>query len=125
MDAHDEQGQRARFIGRCSVELSGQEFYAIGLAPAPDHFAGLARRMFGHQRQFKAVSDVQRRIGRNLGAARRDVEDEAFNFRHPVIDRHPGRPFAQLAPRFALHFRPLIVDNHRGHPSLLPSRLGL
>jgi len=33
--------------------------------------------------------------------------------------------FAQLAPRFALHFCPLIVDNHRGHPSLIPSRLGL
>src|SRR5205814_8265890 len=47
--------------------LSGQEFHAVGLAPAPDHFAPLARRMFGHQRQFKAVSDVQRGVGRDLG----------------------------------------------------------
>src|SRR6476620_5234305 len=50
--------------------ISGQEFYAVGLAPAPDHFARLARRMFGHQRQIKDVPDVQRGVGHDLGAAR-------------------------------------------------------
>ena len=57
-------------------------------------------------------------------AARRDVEDGAFDLGRAVVDRHPCRPLAQLASRFALHLRPLFVDNHPAHPSLNPVGAG-
>jgi hypothetical protein len=56
---------------------SGQEFDAVGLAAAPDDFARLVLWTIGDQRQAEPVHDIDRDIGHDPGAARRDVEHEA------------------------------------------------
>ena len=81
--------------------MSGQEFDAVSLAATPNDFAQLALGMGGHQRQFEVVPDIHGIIRHDPGAARRDIQYEAFALRHPIVDRHPGRLFAQLPSRFA------------------------
>lgn len=105
---------------KAGVQQSGHEFYAEGLAVTPDDFACLAIRVFRHKRQHELVPDIDRSICHDLGAARRDVQYEAFNLRHPVVDRNPGRPSMQFASRFARYLYPSFVDIHDGHPSLDP-----
>jgi len=83
--------------------MSGQEFYAVSLAATPNDFASLTLRMRGHKRQFEVVPDIHRIVRHDSGAARRDIQYEAFALRHPVVDRHPGRLLAQLPSRFALY----------------------
>ena len=98
--------------------LSGQEFYAIGPAATPNDLAQLSLRVPRHKRQFELVPDIHRIIGRDPGAARRDVHDEAFALRRPVIDRDPGRLLLQLPSRFALYLRPRLHNSHDDHPLL-------
>jgi hypothetical protein len=82
---------------------SEQEFDAECPTLTPNNFARLAFRMGRHQRQQESIADVDRSIRHDLGATRRNVQYEAFNLGHPVVDRDPGRPFIQLTSRFALY----------------------
>ena len=90
---------RARATGPIDWPLrsiSGQEFYAVGRSRpgARPPSARLARRnVRGTSARFETVSDAQRGVGHDLGAARRDVQDEAFDLRHPG-----RRPSSRLRP---------------------------
>lgn len=88
------------------MAISGQEFYAVGLAATPNDFALLTLRMTRHKSQFELVPDIHRVICRDPGAARRDVQYDAFALRHPVVDRNPGRLLVKLPSRFALYLCP-------------------
>jgi hypothetical protein len=96
---------------------SDHEFDAEGLAVTPDDFASLALRMCRHQRQYESIADIDRRIRHDLGAARRDIDDEAFNLRHLLVDRDPGWPFVQLTSRFALLLCPAAFEIHDDLPA--------
>jgi hypothetical protein len=98
--------------------ISEQEFYAVCVAATPNDFAWLALRMSRHKRQSEPVPDINRSICHDFGAARRDVQYEAFALRHSVVDRHPGRPFVQLPSWFALYLCPWPINSHDDHPSL-------
>jgi hypothetical protein len=98
--------------------ISGQEFYAVCVAATPNDFAWLALGMSRHKRQSEPVPDINRSICHDLGAARRDVQYEAFALRHSVVDRNPGRLPVQLPSWFALYLCPWPVNNHDDHPSL-------
>jgi hypothetical protein len=54
----------------------------------------------------------------DLGAARRDVEHDAFAPRHAVVDRKPGRLLAHFPSRFALGLGPSLLDRRHDHPPL-------
>jgi hypothetical protein len=97
---------------------SGQEFYAVNIAATPNDFARLALRMSRHQRQFEPVADLNRGVGHDFSAARRDVQYEAFLLRHSMIDRNPGRLFVKLPPGFPLYLRSGI-NSHDDDPSLV------
>jgi hypothetical protein len=98
------------------MAISGKELYAVCLAATPNDLAWLALRMIRHKRQSELVPDIDRSICHDPGAARRDVHDEAFALRHPVVDRNPGRLFGQLPSRFALYLCPRLIDSHDDHP---------
>src|SRR5258708_14773494 len=103
---------------RKASAASAQEFYAVGPAAAPDHLAGLALRTFRHHRHHEVVPDIDGSVGHDLGAARRDVQDNAFNSRYAVIARKPGRPLVHFASRFTLGLCPQFINSHDDHPSL-------
>jgi hypothetical protein len=121
---HDMGIRRDRVPPAVRLAISGQEFAAVCLAATPKHFALLARRMIRHKRQYEHVPDIERGICRDLGAARRDVQYEAFELRYPVVDRNPGRLFAQLPSRLALYLGPWLVKRHDNHPSLGLTAIG-
>jgi len=106
---------RQEFSGQKS---SGQEFYAVGSAAAPNNFAKLTLRMAGHQCQFEIVTDIHRIIRHDPGAARRNIQYEAFAPGHPAVDRNPGLMLVQLTPRFAMYLCPRLNNSHDDHPSL-------
>src|SRR4051812_23163622 len=112
---------RHRNPRRFSVRRSGYEFYAVGVAAAPNHLAWLALRMSRHQRQSEPVADVKRNICHDLRAARRDVQNDAFALRHFVLDRDPGRLLLNLPSRFTLHLRPWLIDSHDDHSVVGPN----
>ena len=72
--------------------------------------------MLRHECQYEAVPDIDRNIRHDLGAARRDIQYEAFKLRLAVIDRNPGRPSVQLASGFALYLCPWLVNSHDDYP---------
>ena len=80
--------------------------------------------MIRHKRQFEGVPDIHRIIRRNPGAARRDIQYDAFALRHPVVERNPGRLLAQLPSRFALYLCPGLNNSHGDHPSLHLTAIG-
>jgi hypothetical protein len=98
------------------LPASGQEFYAACPAASPNDFAWLALRMVRHKRQSELVPDIDRSIRHDPGAARRDVQYEAFDLRHTVFDRNPGRLIAHLPSRLALYLYPWLVNGHPDHP---------
>ena len=74
--------------------------------------------MAGHQCQFEIVTDIHRIIRHDPGAARRDIQYEAFAPGHPVVDRNPGLMLVQLPSRFAMYLCPRLNNSHDDHPSL-------
>jgi hypothetical protein len=90
----------------------GYEFDAVRPASTPNDFAWLALRMIRHKRQSELVPDVHGCIGHDPGAARRDVEDEAFELRQAVFDHNPRRLPAHLPSRFALYLHPWLINGH-------------
>ena len=94
------------------MATSGQEFYAVGVAATPNDFAWLALCMSRHKRQSEPLPDVNRSICHDFGAARRDVQYQAFAPGHSVVDRNPGLMFVHLPSRFALYFCPWLIDSH-------------
>jgi hypothetical protein len=103
---------------------SGQEFYAVGLAATPDHFAGLAFWMRRHERQCEPAPEIDLDIGLDPDAARRDVQYEAIEPGHAVVDRDPGRLLVHLPARLARHLYPWHIDSHDDHPLLDVSAIG-
>ena len=99
---------------------SGQEFDAVGLAAAPDHFAGLVLWTIGDQRQTEPVPDIDRDIAHDSCAARRHVEHHAFVLRYTVINGHPAGMLVQRPPRFARYldpwYDPWLFNAHGHHP---------
>jgi hypothetical protein len=73
--------------------------------------------MSRHKHQFELVTDINR-IRHDFGAARRDVQYEAFALRHSVVYRNPGWLFVKLPSRFTLYLFPRLINNHNDHPSL-------
>jgi hypothetical protein len=104
--------------------ISGQEFYAVGPAATPDDLAQLTLRMIRHQRQLELVPDIHHVIGRDPGAARRDVQYQAFALCGPVVDGNPGRLAAHLPSRFALYPCPWLHNSHDDHPLLDLTAIG-
>jgi hypothetical protein len=105
--------------------VSGQEFYAVCVAATPNDFAWLALGMSRYQHQSELVPDINPGIRHDFGAARRDVQYEAFELRHSVVDRNPGRLFVQLPSRFALYLCPWLNNSHDYHPSWDLTAVGL
>jgi hypothetical protein len=105
-------------MGERSLRISLHEFDTECLAVTPNDFAWLALRMLRHQRQYQPVADIDLGICHDPGATRRDVQYEAVDLGHLVVDRNPGQPFIHLASRFALYLCPSSLKIHDGHPSL-------
>ena len=103
------------------VWRSGNKFYAVGVAAAPNHLTWLALRVSRHQRQSEPVADVKRNICHDFGAARRDVQDEAFALRHFVLDRNPGRLLLKLPSWFTLYLQPWHINSHDDHSVVGPN----
>jgi hypothetical protein len=100
------------------MAISGQEFYAAYIAAAPNDFAWLALWMIWHKRQFEPVADIERGIDHHPGAARRDIQYEAFELRDPVVDPDHGRLLARLPSRLALYLCPWLGKTHDDYPLL-------
>jgi hypothetical protein len=60
--------------------------------------------MSGHKRQCELVADIDGGIRHDLGAARRDVQDESVGLRRSVVEREPGLLLVKLPPRFTRDF---------------------
>jgi len=99
------------------MAISGQEFYAVGIAAPPNDLTWLALRMSRHKLQSERVADIDCRIGHDFGAAWSHVQHEALALRHSVVDRNPGRLFVQFPSRFARHLCPWLIS-HDDYPSL-------
>ena len=74
--------------------------------------------MSRYKREVEPVPDINLCIRHDFGAARGDVQNEAFALRHSVVYRNPGLLFLQLPSRFALDLGPWLINNHDDHPSL-------
>src|SRR5665811_1257640 len=92
--------------------ISEQKSYSVHVAATPDDFARLTLLVSRHKRQFEPVPYIDRSVGNDLGAARRDVQHEAFALRRSVVDRKPGRLLVQLPARFAQYLRPSLINSH-------------
>src|SRR5438309_1516378 len=100
------------FASLAMTGLSRQKLDPVGLAAAPDHFAGLVPGAIRHQCQSELVPDVDRDVAHDPGAARRHVEHDAFVPGHAVIDRYPGRMLVQLPPRLTDNLRLWCINDH-------------
>jgi hypothetical protein len=105
---------------KTGVCRSEYKFDAECLAVAPDDLAWLAFRMLRHQGQYDPVADIDLGIGHDPGATRRDVQYEAVDLGHLLVDGDPGQPSIHLASRFARYLGPSSLKIHDGHPSLDP-----
>lgn len=60
------------------------------LSPAPNHFPALAAIMDFDQRQLERVADLKLGLDRDLGLARRQVDDGAFALPRAAGKCQPG-----------------------------------
>jgi len=100
------------------MATSEQKSDAVHIAATPNDLARLTLRVSRHKRQFEPVPYINRSVRNDFGAARRDVQHEAFTPRHSVVDREPGRLFVQLPSRFALYLCRSPIHSHDDQLSL-------
>ena len=100
------------------MAISEQKSDAVHVAATPNDLARLTLRVSRHKRQFEPVPDINRGVRDDFGAARRNIQHEAFTPRHSVVDREPGRLFVQLPSRFALYFCRSPINSHDAQLSL-------
>jgi hypothetical protein len=109
-------------IGR--ITISRQELDAVCIAVTPNDFAWLALRMRGHKLQSEHFTDIDLGIRHDLGAARRDVQDDAFALRRSIIDRNPRRLLLHFPSRLARDLCSWLVNAHHEYPSLAITAIG-